>query len=89
MTERTYHKDLSIVVENFRDYMAVDGAADVTLSRLYEYLQPLYDNHCELLDHLERRMGQHDARISDNVNVEVGDLICQHFQNLEVSISIY
>lgn len=85
MTERTYHKDLSIVMENFREHMSADGAADITLSKLYEFLQPLYDNHCELLDQLERRMGQLDARISENVNVEIGDLICQHFQNLEVN----
>lgn len=84
MTERTYHKDLCIVMESFREHMSADGAADVTLSRLYEYLQPLYDNHCELLDELEQKMSQMDARISDSINADIGDLIYQHFQKIEV-----
>lgn len=85
MTERTYHKDLSIVMENFQDFMAVDNAADITLSRLYEFLQPLYDNHRELLDQLERRMTQCDSKISDSVTVDIGDLMVQHFDKIEVS----
>lgn len=85
MTERTYHKDLSIVVDYFREFMSSDSAADVTLSRLYECLQPVYDNHCELLDQLEARMSQLDARISDNQSPQVADLLTQHFDKLEVS----
>lgn len=88
MTERTYHKDLSIVMESFREFMASDGAADLTLSRLYECLQPVYDNHCELLDQLESRMSQFDARISDNSSPQVTDLLTQHFNKLEVCLSV-
>ena len=86
MTERTYHKDLAIVMIHFREYITSDSPAQDTLSRLYQTLQPLYTAHCEFLDQLEKRMSQCDGRISENLTVEIGDIICEHFNNLEVGL---
>ncbi|XP_067948074.1 FERM, ARHGEF and pleckstrin domain-containing protein 2-like isoform X2 [Watersipora subatra] len=83
MTERTYHKDLAIVMIHFREYVTSDNAAQSTLSRLYETLQPLYTAHCEFLEQLENRMSQCDSKISDCLTIEVGDLVCEHFNQIE------
>ena len=84
MTERTYHKDLGIVINHFREYMALEESSQPTLSRLYETLQPLYSSHCRFLDELERRMSQCETRISESLTVDIGDLVCDHFSDLEV-----
>lgn len=89
MTERTYHKDLGIVINHLREYMALDEASQATLARLYETMQPLYTAHCAFLDSLEKRMSQCETRISETISVDIGDLICDHFNDLEVSIGAY
>lgn len=89
MTERTYHKDLGIVINHFREYMALEEASAPTLSRLYETLQPLYSSHCRFLDELELRMSQCETRISESLTVDISDLICDHFNDLEVNTLIY
>jgi len=85
MTERTYLKDLTIVMVHFREYMTSDTAAQSILAQLYDRLQPLYSAHSTFLELIEKRMSQCDSRISDSLTVEIGDLIRDHFNNIEVS----
>ncbi|KAF6024479.1 FARP1 [Bugula neritina] len=83
MTERTYLKDLTIVMVHFREYMTSDTAAQSILAQLYDRLQPLYSAHSTFLELIEKRMSQCDSRISDSLTVEIGDLIRDHFNNIE------
>jgi len=85
MTERTYHQDMSIIMNHFREFMSADAAANATLQPLYDVLQPIFDEQNQFNDALEKRLANCDNKITENVTVNIGDIVCDHFQKLEVS----
>ncbi|CAN7996036.1 unnamed protein product, partial [Ixodes hexagonus] len=90
MTERTYKKDLEVVVMWFRERMEkgdVEGAPTEILSQLFSLLAPLYKLHCCLLLDLEQRLAAWEGKpIPTNYsNVQgIGGLLLDYLHMVEM-----
>ncbi|XP_042149001.1 FERM, ARHGEF and pleckstrin domain-containing protein 2-like [Ixodes scapularis] len=90
MAERTYKKDLEVVVMWFRERMEkghVEGAPTETLSLLFSLLAPLYKLHCCLLLDLEQRLAAWEGKPipTSYSNVQgIGGLLLDYLHMVEL-----
>ncbi|EEC18683.1 FERM, RhoGEF and pleckstrin domain-containing protein, putative, partial [Ixodes scapularis] len=90
MAERTYKKDLEVIVMWFRERMEkghVEGAPTETLSLLFSLLAPLYKLHCCLLLDLEQRLAAWEGKPipTSYSNVQgIGGLLLDYLHMVEL-----
>lgn len=90
MTERTYKKDLEVVVMWFRERMEkedMEGAPTEILLLLFSLLAPLYKLHCCLLLDLEQRLAAWEGKPNPTnySNVQgIGGLLLDYLHMVEM-----
>ncbi|XP_025079933.1 FERM, ARHGEF and pleckstrin domain-containing protein 2-like isoform X2 [Pomacea canaliculata] len=87
MTERTYKKDLEVLVVWFRQAISGDADALTALGKLiFSILDPIYDFHCILLKEIEQRLSLWEGKASVPMNGDghcIGDLMLQTVNSIE------
>ncbi|KAK7456554.1 hypothetical protein BaRGS_00039332 [Batillaria attramentaria] len=81
MTERTYKKDLEVLVKWFRG--AVSGDPEMLNSMIeliFSRLDPIYEFHCTLVKEIDQRLSSWEGRSSSQANGDwqrIGDVLLQ------------
>ncbi|PIK55644.1 putative FERM, RhoGEF and pleckstrin domain-containing protein 2 [Apostichopus japonicus] len=86
-TERTYLKDLEVIVVWFRRAAANEVTQPDMLENLFEHLEPIYDFHCKFLKEIEQRLTSWEGRANTEVKGSyqgVGDIMLKNVQHLKV-----
>lgn len=86
-TERTYLKDLEVIVVWFRRAAANEVTQPDMLENLFEHLEPIYEFHCKFLKEIEQRLTSWEGRANTEVKGSyqgVGDIMLKNVQHLKV-----
>ncbi|XP_068227119.1 FERM, ARHGEF and pleckstrin domain-containing protein 1 isoform X6 [Palaemon carinicauda] len=87
-TERTYRKDLEVIHTWLREEVSKEeGMPNEILSRLFTYIEPIYEFHSQFLKELDNRLAQWDGRTSGSNKLEsqrVGDIMLKNMSMLEL-----
>lgn len=82
MTERSYKKDLEVVVVAFREWAEKIGSSET--GSLFSLLAPIYKLHCGLLHELEQQMASWDSKTVSPPAQGVGALMLDYLHLLEL-----
>lgn len=85
MTERSYKKDLEVVVVAFRDWAEKQGSTET--ATLFSLLAPVYKLHCGLLHELEQQLAAWDGKavpVHNSKSQGVGSLMLDYLHLLEL-----
>lgn len=85
MTERSYRKDLEVVVVAFRDWAEKQGSTET--AALFSLLAPVYKLHCALLHELEQQLAAWDGKaipVHTSKAQGVGSIMLDYLHLLEL-----
>lgn len=82
MTERSYKKDLEVVVVAFREWSEKLGSSET--ASLFSLLAPIYKLHCGLLHELEQQMASWDSKPVSSTAQGIGALMLDYLHLLEL-----
>ncbi|XP_033097418.1 FERM, ARHGEF and pleckstrin domain-containing protein 1-like isoform X2 [Anneissia japonica] len=89
-TERTYLKDIEVIVVWFRKAVTNESNLPEILEILFSNLDPIYDFHCKFLKEVEQRLatweGRSNAHLKGNYQ-RIGDVMLKNIQNLKLYTS--
>ncbi|XP_041483014.1 FERM, ARHGEF and pleckstrin domain-containing protein 1-like isoform X1 [Lytechinus variegatus] len=86
-TERTYLKDLEVVVVWFRKATTNEANLPETLDILFSHLDPIYEFHCKFLKEVEQRLSSWEGRPNAQGKggfQRVGDILLKNAQHLKL-----
>eukprot|EP00057_Strongylocentrotus_purpuratus_P015321 XP_011669795.1 PREDICTED: FERM, RhoGEF and pleckstrin domain-containing protein 1-like [Strongylocentrotus purpuratus] len=86
-TERTYLKDLEVVVVWFRKATTNEANLPETLDILFSHLDPIYEFHCKFLKEVEQRLSSWEGRPNaqgKGMFQRVGDILLKNAQHLKL-----
>ncbi|XP_071949340.1 FERM, ARHGEF and pleckstrin domain-containing protein 1-like isoform X2 [Antedon mediterranea] len=89
-TERTYLKDIEVIVVWFRKAVTNESNLPEILDVLFNNLDPIYEFHCKFLKEVEQRLatweGRSNAHLKGNYQ-RIGDVMLKNIQNLKLYTS--
>ncbi|XP_071798608.1 FERM, ARHGEF and pleckstrin domain-containing protein 1-like isoform X3 [Asterias amurensis] len=86
-TERTYLKDLEVIVVWFRKSTTNESSLPDILETLFNGLDPIYEFHCKFMKEIETRLTSWEGRVNpaQKGNFQrVGDIMLKNVQHLKL-----